>query len=590
MDLDKGNISSRQTFGETGNALRRCGWLLIVFTLITFFANRASLPTDIMESRNIVTAREIVADGNWLVPTMNGELRLEKPPLPTWVAGAVEELCPGSLAAQRTAAGVMGCLWTLYLFLLVRYVSKRDDLPIATVVVFLTCYNVVLMGRSATWDIYCHAFMMAAIYYLTLALYDTTSAPQKPSGTPKPSEIPKPPCGGCIGGTRTDARTVVYFVLAGLFMGLSFLSKGPVSFYALLLPYLITLIALPQPQMKGKWKSVALMVVVMLAVGGWWYVYLLVAHQQEVSAVVGKESGAWVNHNVRPWWYYWRFFAEMGAWALLMLAALAVPYWKRHITLKREYLLSVTWALASIVLLSLMPEKKTRYLLPSLAPCSIVVACLIVHFKQGEAMDNVSKWLYVVNGLLMTVVVLLVPVLAYHFGVREGLITMGTEIAVSISTLLIACWLVWHTLQYHPMKFIAGIAAIFAFAELFLLATIGHTFGNPDARSISAVRTDTRTASLPFYHNAAEPLRIELVYEAGRKILPLDFGDTRAVEKSLPCAIVTRKWAKDELPPALLECVDTTAVGTFDDNKHSKSDRHYTVDFINHVTILKLKK
>ena len=201
-------------------------FLLVVFSLITFFANRAALPTDIMESRNIVTAREIVSDRCWLVPTMNGELRLEKPPLPTWVAAGIEEVCPDNLAAQRTAAGVMGCVWTLYLFLLVRYISRRDDLAAATVLVFLTCYNVVLMGRSATWDIYCHAFMMGAIYYLTRALYDGTDE-------------------------KKQRRNWQWFALAGVFMGLSFLSKGPVSFYTLLLPYLITLIGLRSPQMKG---------------------------------------------------------------------------------------------------------------------------------------------------------------------------------------------------------------------------------------------------------------------------------------------------------------------------------------------------
>lgn len=55
--------------------------LLVVFVLITFFANRAALPTDIMEARNIVTAREMVEEVHWLVPTMNGELR-HFPPRP----------------------------------------------------------------------------------------------------------------------------------------------------------------------------------------------------------------------------------------------------------------------------------------------------------------------------------------------------------------------------------------------------------------------------------------------------------------------------------------------------------------------------
>lgn len=76
----------------------RLSWIIVVLLCyISFFANNGALTPDIMESRNIVTAREMVSDGNWLVPTMNGELRLEKPPLPTWVAGAIEYVCPDNL-------------------------------------------------------------------------------------------------------------------------------------------------------------------------------------------------------------------------------------------------------------------------------------------------------------------------------------------------------------------------------------------------------------------------------------------------------------------------------------------------------------
>ncbi|MDF1516551.1 MAG: glycosyltransferase, partial [Lutibacter sp.] len=39
----------------------------------------------IMEARNFITAREMVQDDNWLLTTMNGETRYQKPPLPTWL-------------------------------------------------------------------------------------------------------------------------------------------------------------------------------------------------------------------------------------------------------------------------------------------------------------------------------------------------------------------------------------------------------------------------------------------------------------------------------------------------------------------------
>lgn len=60
---------------------------------LLFINNRVVVP-DIMEARNMVTAREMVHDGNWLVPTMNGDLRLEKPPLPTWLTAVAEMISP----------------------------------------------------------------------------------------------------------------------------------------------------------------------------------------------------------------------------------------------------------------------------------------------------------------------------------------------------------------------------------------------------------------------------------------------------------------------------------------------------------------
>lgn len=64
-----------------------------------------------MEARNMVTAREMVHDGNWLVPTMNGDLRLEKPPLPTWLTAVAEMISPDNLALQRAMAGLQPSCW-----------------------------------------------------------------------------------------------------------------------------------------------------------------------------------------------------------------------------------------------------------------------------------------------------------------------------------------------------------------------------------------------------------------------------------------------------------------------------------------------
>ena len=57
--------------------------ILLSFMLLTHL----DIPNvTIMEARNFITAREMVQDNNWLLTTMNGEPRYQKPPLPTWLS------------------------------------------------------------------------------------------------------------------------------------------------------------------------------------------------------------------------------------------------------------------------------------------------------------------------------------------------------------------------------------------------------------------------------------------------------------------------------------------------------------------------
>ena len=142
--------------------------LLCLVCLTTFFVDNSVLVPDIMESGNIVTAREMVYDGNWIAPTMNGELRLEKPPLPTWLTAVVEMIAPDNLGWQRGVAGLAALLLVFYFYCFVKNILGVA--PFVSVLILCTCHNVILMGRTASWDIYCHAFMLGAVYHLAVAI------------------------------------------------------------------------------------------------------------------------------------------------------------------------------------------------------------------------------------------------------------------------------------------------------------------------------------------------------------------------------------------------------------------------------------
>lgn len=542
--------------------LRHC--VLLVFVCVfAFFVNNSVIYTDIMESRNLVTAREMVYDGHWMIPTMNGDLRLEKPPLPTWIAAGAEMLSPDDIALQRAMAGVAATMLVVFFWLLGREITRSPRFAVVSTLVLCTSYNIILMGRTASWDIYCHAFMLGAIYFLWCSL------------------------------TR-EGRQWGRFFCAGLFLGLSFMSKGPVSFYALLLPFLLSYLVFQRHRMRGKWCPLLLAVVVCVAVSGWWYVYVYLFHSQEAQYVLGKESGSWVNRNVRPWWYYSTFFLETGVWALLTLTALLFPYWQRRVGAKQSsaYLFAFFWMVALVVLLSFLPEKKNRYLLPVLIPAAYSVGFVICTwarmFEQRERCRS-ARWLWLVNASLVSLVVVALPVAAWVALYEKGTINMGEMALVAAVSWVVAIILIYATMRLKPLLFVGGVTLLFMAAETLFMPFVGYMVNNADYHSIRLSRQEKALDGLPFYYVEGDPLRIELVYEAGRKIRPLNVADRSSVEQALPCAILTHGRVGEELPRALWRGVDTVWVARYDNNRRPKGTSRYKRDFIYNVTILKKK-
>lgn len=542
--------------------LRHC--VLLVFVCVfAFFVNNSVIYTDIMESRNLVTAREMVYDGHWMIPTMNGDLRLEKPPLPTWIAAGAEMLSPDDIALQRAMAGVAATMLVVFFWLLGREITRSPRFAVVSTLVLCTSYNIILMGRTASWDIYCHAFMLGAIYFLWCAL------------------------------TR-EGRQWGRFCCAGLFLGLSFMSKGPVSFYALLLPFLLSYLVFQRRRMRGKWWPLLLAVVVCVAVSGWWYVYVYLFHSQEAQYVLGKESGSWVNRNVRPWWYYSTFFLETGVWALLTLTALLFPYWQRRVGAKQSsaYLFAFFWMVALVVLLSFLPEKKNRYLLPVLIPAAYSVGFVLCTwarmFEQRERCRS-ARWLWLVNASLVSLVVVALPVAAWVALYEKGTINMGEMALVAAVSWVVAIILIYATAKFKPLLFVGGVTLLFMAAETLFMPFVGYMVNNADYHSIRLSRQEKALDGLPFYYVEGDPLRIELVYEAGRKIRPLNVADRSSVEQALPCAILTHGRVGEELPRALWRGVDTVWVARYDNNRRPKGTSRYKRDFIYNVTILKKK-
>lgn len=538
--------------------------ITILFLIATFWANNDVLFVDIMESRNIITAREMVYDGNWVMTTMNGEPRLEKPPLPTWIAALSEMTSPGDIALQRAWAGVAAMLLVVFFHKLGKVLFGDRRVAVVASLVLCTSYSVVLMGRTASWDIWCHCFMLGAIWQMVVALRDTNT-------------------------TRWGS-----WIMAGVLTGLSVMSKGPVSLFALFLPFLIAY-GIFGREKRGKLKSrsivapAVVMTIIALVVGGWWYLYVYLENATQTAAVVAKESGSWVNRNVRPWYYYSTFFAETGVWALMTLTALLVPVWSKRMARPRPYLFSLAWMIAIVVILSLMPEKKNRYLLPMLIPAAYTVGAVL--WQMYESLKN-QAWgekdklvgrLFNVNAWLLLLVIVAVPIVCTVMFVAKGKVSvlMGVMMAVCFWS---AAALVWSAIRKrNPMFLLGGVTTLFVSVEILFFPLLGSLFKNPDYHSISEIRDKAELRNVPFYSLRSDSLRIEIVYEAGRKIRPIE---EKELLGKVPCVLVTLKSVDEALPESVRKKVKCKEVGSFDSNRQPKSDRHYQDGLLYRATMV----
>lgn len=535
---------------------------ILVVCWFAFFVNNGSVYEDIMESRNLVTAHEMIEYDNWLVPTMNGELRLEKPPFPTWIAAGIEYLAPDNISLQRAAAGVMATLMAFFLYFFASALSGNRLLGLLSALVLATSFNVIMAGRVATWDIYCHSFMLGAILFFYKG----------------------------VTSLRTGWGN---FIWAGIFLGLSFLGKGPVSFYALLFPFLITYFWVYRPSFKRKGGPILVMLLLFIVISFWWPLYLYVFHRDTAMFVLAKESTAWIERNVRPWYYYWLFFAESGIWSLFLLTGLCWPWLKNKITLRKEYTLAVLWTVVTLVLLSLFPEKKTRYLLPLLIPAAMVVAHYVVYIftaTKEKTLTTGDRVMFRINAFLPVLIALGMPVAVYLLFYTKEQISLPLLIIVSVLFLATAYSIFTGGVRMRSMKVFTGVVFLLILVETLLMSKVADIFNNTEIKSIKAVRDIKELQHLPFYYPEKEGLRIELVYKAGRRILPWDVEKDSALLDSLPIVLVSEKPAVEVLPATIQEKVNLHFIDVFDNNNRPKSDKkHYSSKFVRYVTILEKK-
>ncbi|MBC6697911.1 glycosyltransferase family 39 protein [Hymenobacter puniceus] len=516
--------------------------LVALVCVFSFFVHLGNAEVNLMEARNFVAAREMAAGGSWIIPTMNGALRLAKPPLPTWAVAGVIKLTgqPANPALLRLPAAVMSTLLVFFFWGLMRELTRHlpgeSEAPGRTAwlgaLVLASSLLMITVGREGHWDIFANSLLVGTLWALARAWNAV-----KGSGW--------------------------WFALSGLLLGGAILSKGPVTPYAMLLPFLVSF-GVPRlnpargPLTLARKRGLLLLAVLGLVVGLSWPAYLTI--QDTVApaalAIARLEATSWVDRHSRPFWNYLNFPVFAGIWAPVAVAVLAVPFARPRASRYVPYGTVLAWLLLSLLLLSLVPEKKERYMLPLMPPLAMLVAGLLRHFetllRQQPTLQPEARLLRIWAGLL-TLLFATVPVamaVANLPGFGIGSLPFGCAVVLFWG---LAGVLGRALRQVVQPTFVVGVA-LTAMAVLVSLLLPAHAVwserkAEPGLRRSDVLQRNPALAHLPWY--TLEELHIKEIWRAGRAAPAWPrSADSVLLRPTRPVAVLTGAKVARQLPAA----------------------------------------
>lgn len=310
-----------------------------------------------IEERIGITAREMWRRGEWILPTLNGEPRLQKPPLAYWlpetsasIAGTFDDF------TLRVPFALLALGSVLFTFGLGSIVWNRTVGLLA---------GVVLLGSPLFLKSAHMASTDGALLFCVTGAWFFHILGRAPHGSPRAAPWAR----------------LAFFI----FLGLGMLAKGPVVLALTVLPVIVeAVIARSREPLRALWSPSGILLFLALSAGwpAWVLLRLEDPHVAESwflesfgKVLPGDLTGVDTEYarHPGPWFYYLtRLGAAFGAWLL------AVPFvaGRRLRSPPRGGLHQaiLLWFILVFVFFSLVSEKKTFYILPLLPAGALLVA------------------------------------------------------------------------------------------------------------------------------------------------------------------------------------------------------------------------
>jgi 4-amino-4-deoxy-L-arabinose transferase-like glycosyltransferase len=460
----------------------------------------------------------------WLVPVINGQVRLQKPPLPYWCSAVVYRLLAFGEGWTRLVPALLGAIGTLLIANLAKTVLGRRAALLAALV-WVTTQFIVDEFRKAMADPYLAFFTLLAVWAWVR--------------------------GGGIG--------VLIFWIA---LGLGTLAKGPVVLLTTIPAAALAVVLLRGPRRgPARWAHVV-GIVLFLAIAMPWPFYVL-RHVPHALALWKYESIGEFGENAekaRPWWLY--------ALTSFQLPLPWTPVWVAGVGLSvlggrrrgarsakpqaaeaqvrrtlwapraRRRWFALGWFLIVLIVFSFANVKKNAYLLPVAAAMTLTVAdslALVMRSARRDGLRGLLGVLAVAQGVMGVALAIGVAFMCWREADRDR----AEGIAISLIGAALAAAALWTIVRPAPRAWLWLTCSSYA---LLLIAFIGIYMADrendrspkPFARALARYIADSglpiEKLRLPEDASVYLPLDVPAATPASARLIVVVDDNRRAIE------------------------------------------------------------
>ena len=351
---------------KLGNAgwKRQVAALIFLGSLSLFWGLGNGKLWDQDETTYAEVVREMMQEGDWLVPRYDGKLLADKPILSYWAMIAGANLFGTNEFGMRFSSALSGLACVLVVFVLARRMYGPETGFLAGLILLSSLFFLVVC-RSALMDAHLTLFVTCALW-------------------------------GFWEAVRNPPRSLLWILFCGIATGLAVLTKGPLGLLLVGSVGFFTLLGSRKLRLLPKLHPGAALLI-FLVVASLWYIAITwtigwgFLRDFIIRENLDKVFKPTLGHGGPIWYYLAVLLFAFLPWSLFLPWAVR-SLWKRDWG-EKAFLLS--WAVIPLVFFSLLCTKLPHYILPIFPALALITARALV--LAWEEKDSPPR--YILQGL-----------------------------------------------------------------------------------------------------------------------------------------------------------------------------------------------